>query len=192
MSTFLVGILVVATVVVFLIIVSTIVIGIYNALIVLKNQTKNAYSQIEVQLKRRHDLIPNFVETVKGYMNHEAQTLENVIKARQVACNMNPDAKMQAVSENVLSGALKSLFAVVENYPELKANQNFIALQEELVSTENKIAFARQFYNDSVMQYNNKREIFPNNVIVSIFSFPEYSMFEIDNVEERENVKVSF
>jgi LemA protein len=105
---------------------------------------------------------------------------------------MNPDAKMQAVSENVLSGALKSLFAVVENYPELKANQNFIASQEELVSTENKIAFARQFYNDSVMQYNNKREIFPNNVIVSIFSFPEYSMFEIDNVEERENVKVSF
>ncbi len=174
------------------VVIVAVVVAIYNSLIVLKNQVKNAYAQIEVQLKRRHDLIPNLVETVKGYMEHESQTLENVVKARQIAMNMTPDAKMQAVSENVLSGALKSLFAVAENYPDLKANQNFLALQEELVSTENKIAYARQFYNDAVMGYNTKKEMFPNNIIVSMFSFPEYSMFEIDNKEEREVVKVSF
>ena len=168
------------------------IIGIYNGLIVLKNQVKNAYAQIEVQLKRRHDLIPNLIETVKGYMAHEKQTLENVVKARNIAINISPDAKIQAGHENALSGALKSLFALSESYPDLKANTNFLALQEELTSTENKIAFARQFYNDSVMQYNTKKEVFPNNMIVGIFNFENFSMFEIENSKERENVKVSF
>lgn len=168
------------------------VIVIYNSLVILKNQTKNAYAQIEVQLKRRHDLIPNLIETVKGYMQHESQTLENVTNARNVAMNMSGDAKTQSVSENVLSSALKSLFAVSENYPDLKASQNFLNLQEELSSTENKIGFARQFYNDSVMHYETKKEIFPNNLIVGMFNFPSFTMFEIENAEEREVVKVNF
>lgn len=168
------------------------VVVVYNNLIILKNQVKNAYAQIEVQLKRRHDLIPNLLETVKGYMHHESQTLENVTKARMVAMNMSSDAKTQSVSENVLSGALKSLFAVSENYPDLKASANFLALQEELASTENKISFARQFYNDSVMQYTNKKEVFPSNFIAGFFNFESFSMFEISNAEEREVVKVSF
>ena len=168
------------------------IIGIYNGLIALKNQVKNAYSQIEVQLKRRHDLIPNLIETVKGYMEHEKQTLENVINARNIACKISPDAKVQAANENMLSGALKSLFALSESYPDLKANQNFLALQEELTATENKIAFARQFYNDSVMQYNTKKEIFPNNIVVSMFNFESFTMYEIEDAKERENVKVSF
>lgn len=175
-----------------LIILIFMIIGIYNGLIALKNQVKNAYAQIEVQLKRRHDLIPNLVESVKGYMEHEKQTLENVINARNIAMKISPDAKVQSQNENMLSGALKSLFALSENYPDLKANQNFLALQEELTTTENKIAFARQFYNDSVMQYNNKKEIFPNNIVVLLFHFESFSMFEITNPEERENVKVSF
>ncbi len=168
------------------------IIGIYNTLITLKNQTKNAYAQIEVQLKRRHDLIPNLIECVKGYMQHESQTLENVTKARMVAMNMSGDAKTQSVSENVLSNALKSLFAVSENYPDLKASQNFLNLQEELTSTENKISFARQFYNDSVMNYDTKKEIFPNNIIVGMFNFPSFTMFEIEDAKEREVVEVSF
>ncbi len=167
-------------------------IGIYNGLVVSKNQVKNAYSQIEVQLKRRHDLIPNLIETVKGYMAHEAKTLENLTKARVSAINISADAKIQAQNENALSGALKSLFAVAENYPDLKANQNFLALQEELTSTENKISFARQFYNDSVMSFKNKKEIFPNNVVVGIFNFPDFNMFEITDSAEREVVKVDF
>ena len=168
------------------------VIGIYNGLVRLKNQVKNAYSQIEVQLKRRHDLIPNLVETVKGYMEHERETLEKVVNARNIATKISPDAKIQSENENMLSGALKSLFALSENYPDLKANQNFLSLQEEISTTENKIAFARQFYNDSVMHYNNKKEVFPNNLIVSMFHFEPFSMFEIQDVSERENVKVSF
>ena len=167
-------------------------VGIYNGLVTLKNQVKNAYSQIEVQLKRRHDLIPNLVESIKGYMAHESQTLENVIKARNIASNISPDAKIQSQNETMLSGALKSLFAVSENYPDLKANQNFLSLQEELTTTENKIAFARQFYNDSVMQYDTKKEIFPNNLIVSMFNFESFNMFEIQDAAERENVKISF
>ena len=167
-------------------------IGIYNSLIALKNQVKNAYSQIEVQLKRRHDLIPNLVESVKGYMEHEKQTLENVINARNIASKISPDAKIQSQNENMLSGALKSLFALSESYPDLKANQNFLALQEELSTTENKIAFARQYYNDSVMQYNTKKEIFPNNIVVSMFNFESFTMFEIEDAKERENIKVRF
>ena len=177
-------------VLVLLIIVS--VISIFNNLVISKNGVKNAYSQIEVQLKRRHDLIPNLIESVKGYMVHEKETLEKVIKARNIASHMSADAKMQSQNENVLSGTLKSLFALSENYPDLKANQNFLSLQEELASTENKIAFARQFYNDSVMQYNNKKEIFPNNIIASIFNFQDFAMFEIEDVTEKENIKVQF
>lgn len=168
------------------------VISVYNNLIRLKNQVENAYSQIEVQIKRRHDLIPNLIETVKGYMQHEKETLEKVIQARNMAVKISQDAKIQAEHENVLSGALKSLFAVSENYPDLKANQNFLSLQEEITSTENRISFARQFYNDELMKYNTQKEIFPNNIIAGIFNFKSFSMYEISNPEERENVKVSF
>lgn len=156
----------------------------YNSLVALKNQVKNAWSQIDVQLKRRHDLIPNLVETVKGYAAHESGTLENVIKARQQAVNITDSVKNRAAAENVLSGALKSLFAVAENYPELKANENFLHLQEELTSTENKISFARQFYNDSVLEYNNKKEMFPSNIIANIFNFENREFFEIDVAEK--------
>lgn len=166
--------------------------GLYNGLVTLKNQVKNAYSQIEVQLKRRHDLIPNLVDTAKGYMEYEQQTLEKVINARNIASRLSLDANVQSVHEEALTGALKSLFALSENYPDLKANQNFLALQEELSTTENKIAFARQFYNDAVMQYNIKKEVFPNNLIVSAFHFESFSMFEINEASERENVKVNF
>jgi len=165
---------------------------IYNKLISLKNQVKKAYSQIEVQLKRRHDLIPNLIETVKGYMQHEKETLEKVIKARNLACNISSDAKIQSQNENILSSNLKSLFALSEKYPDLKANQNFLSLQEELTSTENKIAFARQFYNDSIMQYNTQKEVFPNNVIADKFNFQSFSMFEIEDVKEKEVIKVNF
>ncbi len=175
-----------------IVIVFFLIVGIYNSLVALKNQVKNAWAQIEVQLKRRHDLIPNLIESVKGYMAHEANTLENVTKARQQAVNISGDAKTQAQAENMLSGALKSLFAVAESYPELKANQNFLQLQEELVSTENKISFARQAYNDGVMFYNNKKEVFPNNLIVGAFNFPEFSFFEIEDAAERNVPKVQF
>ncbi len=160
------------------------IIGIYNSLVVLKNQAKNAWAQIDVQLKRRYDLIPNLVETVKGYASHEASVLENVIKARQMAVNLGDNVKERAAAENVLTGALKSLFAVAENYPDLKANQNFMQLQEELTSTENKIGFARQFYNDSVLNYNNKKEMFPSNIIAGVFNFENREFFEADNSEK--------
>jgi len=153
------------------------VIGIYNLLVGKKNQAKNAWAQIEVQLKRRYDLIPNLMETVKGYMEHERATLEAVVKARQIAMSGQADAKAQANAENILTGTLKTLFAVAENYPDLKANQNFLALQEELATTENKISFARQFYNDSVMEYNTSKEVFPNNLVAEMFNFPDFKMF---------------
>lgn len=168
------------------------IIGIYNSLVILKNHVKNAYSQIEVQLKRRHDLIPNLIEITKGYMAHENQTLINVVKARNIASKITSDAKVQSENENILSASLKSLFALSENYPELKANQNFLAVQEELTATENKIAFARQFYNDSVMRYNTKKEIFPNNLIAPLFNFESFSMFETKDASERENIKANF
>ncbi len=168
------------------------IIVIYNGLIAKKNQVKNAWAQIEVQLKRRYDLIPNLIETVKGYMQHERDTLEAVTKARVLAMSGQADAKAQANAENILSGTLKSLFAVAENYPDLKANQNFLALQEELTTTENKISFARQFYNDAVMLYDNAREVFPNNMIVEMFRFEKFSMFEIENTEERKAPQVKF
>jgi LemA protein len=149
----------------------------YNGLVRLRNRIDNAWSQIDVQLKRRYDLIPNLVETVKGYAAHERQVFENVTQARANAINAQGPAQ-QAEAENVLSGALKSLFAVAEAYPELKANQNFLSLQEELTSTEDRVAYARQFYNDSVLSYNNKLQTFPRNVIAGMFNFEKREYFE--------------
>jgi LemA protein len=149
----------------------------YNGLVRLRNRIDNAWSQIDVQLKRRYDLIPNLVETVKGYADHERQVLENVTQARANAINAQGPAQ-QAEAENVLSGALKSLFAVAEAYPDLKANQNFLSLQEELTSTEDRVAYARQFYNDSVLSYNNKLQTFPRNVIAGMFNFEKREYFE--------------
>ena len=162
----------------------------YNAFIRLRNQVKNAWAQIDVQLKRRTDLIPNLIETVKGYAKHEKEVLENVTNAR--ASMMNAQGpKESAQADNMLTGALKSLFAVSENYPDLKASQNFMQLQEELVGTENKVAASRQFYNDSVMDYNTKRETFPVNIIANTFNFKEEDLFEISE-EEKIVPKVSF
>jgi len=167
-------------------------IGIYNGLVRLRNRVKNAWSQIDVQLKRRYELIPNLVETVKGYVSHERETLEAVIAARQQAINGSDSIAEQAQAENMLSQTLRSLFAVAEAYPDLKANQNFLALQEELTSTENKISFSRQHYNDSVMTYNNKTEMFPSNIVAGSFNFEAAEFFEVSGSEEREAPKVSF
>ncbi len=163
----------------------------FNRLVTLRNRIKNAWAQIDVQLKRRYDLIPNIVETVKGYAKHESQTLEKVTAARNMAVGAGT-VKEQGMAENQLTGALKSLFAVAEAYPDLKANQNFLMLQEELAGTEGKIAYARQFYNDNVMQYNILREKFPTNIIAGSFGFGPKDMFEIEVPEEREAVKVKF
>ncbi len=176
--------------------------GQYNGLVKLRNQFKNAFAQIDVQLKRRYDLIPNLVETAKGYMKHERETLENVIKARNMAASAREQASVDpsdaaamqqlAQAESGLGGMLGRLFALSEAYPDLKANQNMMQLTEELTSTENKISFARQSYNDSVMAYNNKREMFPSNIIAGMFSFVEAALFEVEDEQEREAVKVSF
>jgi LemA protein len=167
--------------------------AIYNGLVRLRNQTKNAWSQIDVQLKRRHDLIPNLVETVKGYAAHERQTLEAVTQARNIAQSaVGKGVGEQAKAEGELSGALSRLLAVVEKYPDLKANQNFLALQEELSSTENKISFSRQYYNDSVLHYNNKIQMVPSNIVAGIFGFKTGEFFEVPAGEEREAPKVSF
>ena len=168
------------------------VIILFNALVRLRNQMRNAWSQIDVQLKRRHDLIPNLMETVKGYMHHERETLEAVTKARQQAVNISDSVAEQAQKENMLSQTLRSLFAVAESYPDLKANQNFLALQEELASTENKIGFARQFYNDSVMNFNNKIEMFPSNIIAGMFAFKAGEFFEVEDEAERAVPEVKF
>ncbi len=165
---------------------------IYNSLVRLRQRVKNAWSQIDVQLKRRYDLIPNLVETCKGYMKHERELLESVTRARAEAIAAKGGAAEQAKAENALSSTLRSLFAVVENYPDLKANQNLLALQEELTSTENRIAFARQHYNDQVMKLNTKTEVFPSNIIAGVFNFTREEFFEVDSPEERKAVKVSF
>ena len=168
-------------------------IGIYNGLIRLRNQVKNAWAQIDVQLKRRHDLIPNLVETAKGYMEHERGTLEAVTQARNLAQQVSSaGAGERGKAEGMLSAALGRLLAVVENYPDLKANQNFLALQEELTSTENKISFSRQYYNDSVLRYNTKTEVFPSNAVAGMFRFQADEFFEVSEPEEREAPKVSF
>jgi LemA protein len=176
--------------------------GIYNSLVSLRNRFKNAFAQIDVQLKRRYDLIPNLVETAKGYLKHERETLEAVIKARNIAATAaqavaaNPaDAnamKSLVSAEAGLGGALSRLMVVSEQYPDLKANQNMMQLTEELTSTENKIAFARQAYNDSVMQYNTARETFPNVVFAGMFGFQPAELFKIEDATERNAPKVSF
>jgi LemA protein len=165
----------------------------YNGLVRLRNQVKNAWAQIDVQLKRRHDLIPNLIETVKGYMKYERETLEAITKARnlaQQAASSGPAVRAKAETE--LSSALARLLAVVENYPDLKANQNFLALQEELTSTENKISFSRQYYNDSVLSYNNRTQMFPSNMVASMTGFKASEFFEVSVAGEREAPKVSF
>jgi LemA protein len=177
-------------------------VGIYNRLVGLKNRFKNAFAQIDVQLKRRYDLIPNLVETAKGYMKHERETLEAVIKARntaqaagqQAAANPGNPQAMQglAVAETALTGTMTKFMALMENYPDLKANQNMLALQEELTSTENKVAFARQAYNDAVMTYNTAREVFPNNLVAGFGDFPAAELFQVTAPEQRESVKVQF
>ncbi len=167
------------------------IISIYNGLVRLRVKIDNAWSQIDVQLQRRFDLIPNFVETVKGYMNHERETFEKITELR------TSWAKTTTISEkadldNQLSGALKTIMAVSENYPDLKANQNFSELSEELRNTENKISFSRQFYNDTVASYNTKLQVVPSNIIAGIFNFKPRELFEVENEEIRKNVKVDF
>ena len=166
------------------------VIASYNSLVKLRNKVKDQFSQIDVQLKKRSDLIPNLVETVKGYAKHESETLENVMKARNTYLSSS-SASDKVNASNELSGALSKLFALAEAYPELKANTNFENLQNQLKEVEEKISYARQFYNDSVLMYNNKVEMFPSNIFASMFGFKKESFFEADE-KERENVKVSF
>ena len=164
--------------------------GTYNSLVSLRNRVRDSWSQIDVQLKRRFDLIPNLVNTVKGYAKHESETLENVIKARNTySTAVTPNEKMEA--NNVLTNAISKLFALAESYPDLKANTNFLELQNELQDTENKIAMARQFYNDTVLTYNNKIEMIPSNIVAKLFKFTKETFFEAKDAE-RENVKVEF
>jgi LemA protein len=166
-------------------------IGIYNSLIKLRNQVKNAWSQIDVQLKRRHDLIPNLIETVKGYMKHERETLENITAYRAQAMEATGVGE-KAKAEGLLGGALGQLQVAVEAYPDLKANQNFLSLQEELTSTENKISFSRQNYNDQVLFYNNKIQMFPSNIVAGMFTFREEEFFELEDPAEKAVPKVDF
>jgi LemA protein len=178
------------------------IIGAYNSLVTLRNRYKNAYSQIDVQLKRRYDLIPNLVETAKAYLSHERGTLEAVIAARNAAATANTRAaqnpgdtsamKELSSAESALSGSLGRLFALAEAYPDLKANTTMLSLMEELTSTENKVSFARQSYNDSVMAYNTRREVFPTNLIAGPFNFGPAELFVIDKPEQKEAPKVSF
>jgi LemA protein len=175
----------------FLLIGLAMVAGLYNGLVRFRNEAKNAWAQIDVQLKRRHDLIPNLVNTVKGYATHEQKTLENVIAARNTAMGAGSiDDKIKA--EGALTGALSRLMVVMEQYPDLKANQNFLALQEELTSTENKLGFSRQAYNDASTQYNNKIEVFPSNIIAGMFQFKPSTLFEVSDQKEREAPEVKF
>jgi LemA protein len=177
-------------------------IGLYNGLVTARNAFKNAFAQIDVQLTRRHDLIPNLVETAKGYLAHERNTLEAVITARNAAvsglkaaaANPGDPAAVQqlAGAENALSGALGRLFALAEAYPDLKANRNMMQLSEELTTTENKVAFARQSYNDSVMGYNNRREVFPSSIVAGMFNFVPAQLLEIESPQKREVPKVAF
>jgi LemA protein len=169
------------------------VMGAYNGLVVLRNTVKNAWSQIDVQLKRRYDLIPNLVETVKGYAKHEKETFEMVTKARNLAqSSVNAGAAERGKVEGELGMALGRLLMVAEAYPELKANTNFLALQEELTSTENKISFSRQFYNDTVLKYNNKIQMVPSNIIAGMFNFKQGEFFEVTVAEQKEAPKVKF
>lgn len=176
------------------------VMGMYNGLVKLRNRYRNAFAQIDVQLKRRHDLIPNLVETAKGFMSHERETLEAVIQARNMASSARQDANTEDASsmtalmaaEGGLGGALGKLFALSEAYPDLKSNANMMQLSEELTSTENKVAFSRQAYNDAVTEYNTKTEVFPSSMIAGTFNFNQASLFEVADESERESVKVEF
>jgi len=163
----------------------------YNGLVRLRNGVKNAWAQIDVQLRRRYDLIPNLVETVKGYAKHESETFESVVKARQAGIDAS-SVKEQGLAENMITGALRKLFALSEAYPDLKANQNFLALQEELASTENKVGFARQYYNDAVQTFNTRQQMFPANMIAKMMGFEPSDFFEIEEAEVREAPKVEF
>ena len=196
------GLILVGGIAVFGFFVVLFVVGIYNALVTLRNRYKNAYAQIDVQLKRRYDLIPNLVETAKGYLSHERGTLEAVTAARNAAASANTRAaqnpgdasamKELSGAENALTGTLSRLFALAEAYPDLKANTTMMTLMEELTSTENKVSFARQAYNDSVMAYNTRREVFPSNVLAGMFNFAPAELFVIDTPEQREAPKVKF
>ena len=166
-----------------------IAIGLYNGLVNARIKVDNAWSQIDVQLQRRFDLIPNFVETVKGYMEHESETFEKIASLRSSWANSNSVSEKAAL-DNQLSETLKTIMAISENYPDLKANQNFSELSEELRNTENKISFSRQFYNDTVTMYNEKLQMFPSNIIANIFHFTERDLFEAESDEARKNVKV--
>ena len=168
------------------------VIGAYNGLIRGRNEVKSAWSSIDVQLKRRYDLIPNLIETVKGYAGHERQTLEAVVNARQQAISFTGSVEARAKVENALTSSLRSLFALAEAYPQLKANENFLSLQEELAATENKIGFARQYYNDAAMRYRNRIEVFPSNLIANMFAFKSEAFFQVDTEEEKIVPQVTF
>ena len=197
-----IALIVLLVLVAFLVVLVLFVVGIYNRLVALRNRFKNAFAQIDVQLKRRYDLIPNLVEVAKGYLKHERETLENVIKARNIAlaasqaAAANPaDAaaiKSLGTAETGLAGALSRLMVVAEQYPDLKANQNMMQLSEEITSTENKISFARQAYNDSVMTYNTTRETFPNVVFAGMFGFAAAQLFQIESAAERAAPQVKF
>lgn len=196
------ALIILGVLVAFVVILALWAVGIYNSLVALRNRFKNAFAQIDVQLKRRYDLIPNLVETAKGYLKHERETLEAVIAARNTAYAASKAAaanpadgaavKSLAAAEAGLGGALSRLMVVSEQYPDLKANQNMLALTEELTSTENKIAFARQAYNDSVQTYNTARETFPNVIFAGMFNFQAAELFKIDDAAERNAPKVSF
>jgi LemA protein len=197
-----IALLVLLVLLAFILVLVLFVVGIYNRLVALRNRFKNAFAQIDVQLKRRYDLIPNLVEVAKGYLKHERETLENVIKARNIAlaasqaAAANPaDAaaiKSLGTAETGLAGALSRLMVVAEQYPDLKANQNMMQLSEEITSTENKISFARQAYNDSVMTYNTTRETFPNVVFAGMFGFAVAQLFQIESAAERAAPQVKF
>jgi LemA protein len=194
--------LIVGILVGFVLLVVVFVVGIFNGLVGLRNRVKNAYAQIDVQLKRRYDLIPNLVETAKGYMKHESETLEAVINARNQAVSAASAASKDptaagaisgvAGADGALTGALGKLMVVMEAYPDLKASENMMQIQEELTSTENRVAFSRQAYNDAVMSYNNKREMFPSNIVASMFGFKFAQSWELDDEAARDVPKVSF
>ncbi len=181
--------------IIILVVILLFIMGVYNNLISLRERVKNAWAQIDTQLKRRFDLIPNLVETVKGYAAHEQGTLEKVVEARTAYTNAGGSVEGSAAAEGMLQNTLKSIFALAESYPDLKANENFKALQVELSGTEDKVAYARQFYNDTVQKYNQTLLVFPNNVIVSLFGknkFEQAKFFEIVDENQREAVKVQF
>lgn len=179
------------TLLIILVVLAALIGGMYNSLVTLKNKVEAAWSDIDTHLKKRYDLIPNLVETVKGYATHEKETFENITKARTAAMNAGGMTE-QAGAENMLSGTLKSIFALAENYPDLKANTNFQQLQTSLEEIEGHINMARRYYNGAVKDLNTKVEVFPNNIIANIFGFTKKEYFELDNEEERKNVQVKF